>query len=218
MKNIIELEKELISLDLLDKAREIYNELGEQAALSYIRSSYRLLSKVFHPDLNPEKRTKAEKLQQKLNTLSILMEEFNDEDILELIKKDLEKKPEGKTKILVVEDEFGLQEVFRDIFLMEGYDVKVAVDGVNGLELYKKFLPDIVFTDVVMPNMDGIELVRNIREINPRIKVIYVSGFFGIKKLKRDLDEDVLRYGYRTLAKPFRPSAMLEMVSDYLLE
>ena len=52
MKHQIDLEKELIYLGLLDKAREIYSELGDRAVLSYIRSSYRLLSKVYHPDLN----------------------------------------------------------------------------------------------------------------------------------------------------------------------
>ena len=66
--------------------------------------------------------------------------------------------------------------------------------------------------------MDGIELVRNIRKIRPHIKVIYISGFFGIRNLKRQLDEDILRYGYRTLSKPFKASTMLDMVRDYLEE
>ena len=113
-------------------------------------------------------------------------------------------------KVLVVEDEFGLQEVFRDILLMEGYDVQLAVDGVDGYEIYADFRPDLVFTDVIMPRMTGIELVKKIREIDPEIKVIYVSGFFGIKGLKHDLDEDIIKYHYRTLAKPFRVSHMLE--------
>ena len=211
------LEKELIFLDLLQKAREIYSELGQKAALSYIKSSYRLLSKVYHPDLNPDNKAKAERLQGSLNRLSLLIEEVKDEDIIEIIRKEIPEKVEkGKKKILLVEDEFGLQEVFRDIFLMEGYDVKVAVDGLDGYDVYRKFLPDLVFTDVVMPNMSGIELVRKIREINRDVKVIYISGFFGIKRLKRELDEDILKYGYLTLSKPFKTSAMLDLVHDYL--
>ena len=211
------LEKELIFLDLLQKAREIYSELGQKAALSYIKSSYRLLSKVYHPDLNPDNKAKAERLQGSLNRLSLLIEEVKDEDIIEIIRKEIPEKIErGKKKILLVEDEFGLQEVFRDIFLMEGYDVKVAVDGLDGYDVYRKFLPDLVFTDVVMPNMSGIELVRKIREINRDVKVIYISGFFGIKRLKRELDEDILKYGYLTLSKPFKTSAMLDLVHDYL--
>jgi len=53
MGNLILLERELIFLGLFDKAREIYHDLGSNGALSYIKSSHRLLSKVYHPDLNP---------------------------------------------------------------------------------------------------------------------------------------------------------------------
>jgi len=213
-----ELEKELIYLDLLEKAREIHIELGEKAALSYIKSSYRLLSKVYHPDLNPKNITKAKRLQQSLNKLNHLIDEIEDEELIALIGKDIPYQKVRKKRILIVEDEFGLQEIFREIFLMEGYEVRVAVDGVDGYGVYCDFKPDLVFTDVVMPNMSGIELVKKIREMNPRIKVIYISGFFGIKRLKRELDEDILRYGYRTLSKPCKASEMLNMVHDYLQE
>ena len=99
---------------------------------------------------------------------------------------------------------------------MEGYDVRVAVDGDNGYEVFQQFKPDLVFTDVVMPKMSGVEMVRKIRETEPHIRVIYISGFFGIKNLKKELDEEILRYGYPTLAKPFKTSAMLELVNSYL--
>ena len=101
---------------------------------------------------------------------------------------------------------------------MEGYDVRVSVDGVNGYEVYCQFEPDLVFTDVVMPKMNGLELVKKIREVNPKIKVIYISGFFGIKRLKRELDEDILKYEYPTLSKPFKTSEMLDLVKTYLGE
>ncbi len=117
---------------------------------------------------------------------------------------------------MIVEDEFRLQEIFRDIFLMEGYDVRIAVDGLDGYKIYCQFEPDLVFTDVIMPKMNGLEFVRKLRELNPHIKVIYISGFFGIKRLKRELDEDILRYGYPTLSKPFKTSEMLDLVKNYL--
>ncbi|MBW1861197.1 MAG: response regulator [Deltaproteobacteria bacterium] len=216
MKNSIDLEKELIFLGLLDKAREIYSELGDRAALSYIKSSYRLLSKVYHPDLNPKNIEKAKITQQRLNRVSRILKQMKDEELIELIRKGAKKPVKRKKRILIVEDEFGLQEIFKDIFLMEGFDVRVAVDGVNGYEVYCQFEPDLVFTDVVMPKMNGLELVEKIREVNPRIKVIYISGFFGISRLKRKLDEDILNYGYPTLSKPFKTSAMLDLVNNYL--
>jgi YesN/AraC family two-component response regulator len=67
-----------------------------------------------------------------------------------------------------------------------------------------------------MPEMNGLELVGKIREINPRIKVIYMSGFFGIKQVRLRIQEEVEQYGYLTLSKPFKLSTMLEMVKEYL--
>ena len=218
MSDSNELKKELTFLGLFDKAREIYSELGERSVLSYIKSSHRLLSKVYHPDLNPENMEKAMIAQQRLNRMSRLITQMKDEEIIKMFKSSTREERRHKKKILVVEDEFGLQEIFRDLFIMEGYDVRVAVDGVEGFKVYKKFLPDLVFTDVVMPNMSGLELVRKIRELNRDIKVIYISGFFGIRRLKQELDKDVAEYGYPTLAKPFKASGMLELVKNYLNE
>lgn len=214
----LELERYLSELDLLEKTKEIYAELGLKSAMSYIKSSYHLLSKVYHPDLNPQNLEKANKVQKKLNSVFKIMSQVEEADFEQLLKKDIKKPELKKTKILVVEDEFGLQHVFRDIFLMEGFEVKLAVDGDDGFKAYKNFQPDLVFTDVVMPKMNGIELVQKIREINPKIKVVYTSGFFGINRVKKDLDEEILRYGYRSLPKPFKVSAMLEMVHEYLEE
>lgn len=220
-----ELADDLVYLGLLDKAREIYAELGEQAALSYIKYSHRLLSKVYHPDLNPSNGEKALRAQQRLNQISERINQLTDKDLVDvLIEKKLpawrkeEPEKKDKIKILVVEDEFGLHEIFREIFRMEGYDVRIATNGLNGFELYNKFNPDLVFTDIIMPEMDGLELVDKIREIDPRIKVIYMSGFFGMKNVKERIREEVERYGYLTLSKPFKLSYMLEVVKDYLAQ
>lgn len=218
-----ELERELEYLGLLEKVREIFSQLGDKAALSYLKSSYRLLSKVYHPDLNPANKEKAKIAQQRLNRVSDLIGKMSDEEIIALLRsastsETNKEKPttlRGK-KILVVEDEFGLQGTFREIFRMEGYEVRVAVDGVEGYRVFHQFYPDLVFTDVVMPEMDGLELVRKIRETHPRTKVIYVSGFFGINRLKDRLTEDIEKYNYPTLAKPFKVSAMLDLVRSYL--
>jgi CheY-like chemotaxis protein len=214
---------DLVYLGLLDKAREIYTELGEQAALSYIKYSHRLLSKVYHPDLNPLNGEKALRSQQRLNQISERISRLEDKDLVNvLIQKEPgvikreEPEKKDKKKILVVEDEFGLHEIFREIFRMEGYEVRIATNGVNGYEIYKKFNPDLVFTDIVMPEMDGLELVGKIREIDSGIKVVYMSGFFGMKRVKDRIREEVEKYGYLTLAKPFKLSTMLDLVKDYL--
>jgi len=216
MDNIILMERELRLLGLLDKAREIYRELGSNGALSYIKSSSQLLSKIYHPDLSPGNEIKAKSMQQRLNSVSELISQASDEELISLLKKDFHREAGRKKKVLVVEDEFGLQETFRDVLRLEGYDVKVAVDGENGYQTFLEFMPDLVFTDVVMPKMSGIELVKMIRQDHPEIKVIYISGFFGLRNMKYDLNEEVLKYGYPCLSKPFKISAMLALIEEYI--
>ena len=216
MRKSIDLAGELNVLGMLDKAREIFTELGEAPAVSYVRSNYRLLSKIYHPDLNPNNKEKAEKMQQKINMVAQIINSLADRELIEVIKNGAQKKPRDKWKVLVVEDEFGYQDTLRNIFTMEGFDVRVAIDGDTGYEVYKSFKPDMVLTDVLMPNVNGIELVRRIRSDDPAIKVIYMSGFFGVKRLKKELDEEVALYRYPTLSKPFKVSHLLDIVKEYL--
>lgn len=218
MDKLTFIEQELSFLGLLDKAREIYRELGPNGALSYIKSSYHLLSKIYHPDLNPGNEEKASDLQKRLNNISELINQTPDEDLIGILREGSPEKRDTKKKILVVEDEPSLRETFRNLFIMEGYDVRVAVDGEDGYHNFLTFNPDLVFTDIVMPKMSGTALVKNIRRHNPRIKVIYISGFFGLRNIKRDLNEDISKYNYPFLSKPFRVSTMLELVHWYLTD
>ncbi len=216
MSESLALEKELDELGLLEKAREILSELGVEAAVSYIRSGYRLLSKVYHPDLNQQNPEKAKALQQKLNEVQRLLNRTNDRTLLDILKRKGKESRSEKKRILVVEDEFGLQATLKEVFQLEGYDVRVAVDGDEGYEVYRRFNPDLVLTDIVMPKMSGLELVRKIRESDPGIRVIYISGFFGVKQLKEELDEEVARYGYLVLPKPTKISVLLTLVKECL--
>ncbi len=216
MKNYVDLSNELNVLGMLDKAREIYAELGEAPAISYVRSNYRLLSKIYHPDLNPNNKEKAERMQQKINEIAHVINSLPDKELIEIIKNGSVKKPKDKWKVLVVEDEFGYQDTLRNIFTMEGFDVRVAIDGDTGYEVYRDFKPDLVLTDVLMPNVSGIELIRRIRKDDPAIKVIYMSGFFGVKRLKKEMDDEVTHFQYPTLSKPFKVSHLLDIVKEYL--
>jgi len=219
MDKIASLEQELGHLGLLVKGKEIYLELGENSAISYIKSSYRLLSKVYHPDLNPDNKNQANLTQQRLNMVSRLVDQMSDKEIVSVFKKNAILKPfQRKKKILVVEDEFGLQEILSNIFLMEGYEVKVAIDGEVGYEMFCQFEPDLLFADVLMPKMNGLELVRKIRQVKPNIKVIFTSGFFGIDELRDELNQEIIKYNYPTISKPFKLSAMLKIVASYLSE
>jgi len=218
LSTISELTEELAYLGLLEKAKEIYSQLGDKALLSYIKSSYRLLSKVYHPDLNPKNAVEAEQNQIRLNKLRDLIDQMGDDEIIELFRTESSEPVSGKTRILVVEDEFGLQELLMNVLLMEGFDVRVAIDGESGYAAYHQFNPDIVITDIVMPKMNGLELVEKIRKINPGVKVIYASGFFGIQNLRQKIHQEVQKYGYRTFSKPCKMSELLQLISEYLEE
>lgn len=212
------LEKDIIYLGLLDKAREIYAELGERAVLSYIKSSYRLLSKVYHPDLNPASSRKAEITQQTLNRVNSAISRMTDKKLLDIIKRGVPEEYPARKRILVVEDEPELQKFFQQILIMEGYDSRIAEDGIKGYEAYYRFKPDLMLCDVVMPWMSGLELVGKIRKMDSKMKVIYMSGFFDITPLKGKFNDEVIRYGYHTLAKPFTVSKMLILIKNYLNE
>lgn len=68
------------------------------------------------------------------------------------------------TKVVIVEDDQAISQMYRLKFEMEGYQVETAANGKLGLELIEKMRPDIVLTDVMMPVMDGAEMLKALRE------------------------------------------------------
>ena len=80
-----------------------------------------------------------------------------------------------ETKILIIEDEASISEPIRSFFESEGYDVKVACDGSEGLSFFKMYDPDITVLDITLPKKDGWQVCREIREISPK-PVIMVTA------------------------------------------
>lgn len=87
-----------------------------------------------------------------------------------------------KAKILVVDDEPQLTRVLRTGLKSRGYDVLAAADGLAGLETFKTWKPDLVIADLAMPNMDGLELCRQLRVIS-QVPIIILSAK-GEEKVK----------------------------------
>jgi len=88
----------------------------------------------------------------------------------------------GKPRILVVDDEPQLTRVLRTGLKSRGYDVLAAEDGLNGFKIFKEWQPDLVITDLAMPNMDGLELCRRLRAIS-QVPIIILSAK-GEEKIK----------------------------------
>ena len=102
------------------------------------------------------------------------------------------------TKILVIDDDSNLSELLKIYFEKEGYDVKTASDGMEGLNYFKIFEPDMVLLDIMMPKKDGWQVCREIREISakPIIMITAKSDVFD-KVLGLELGADDF------LVKPF---------------
>jgi len=81
-----------------------------------------------------------------------------------------------KEKILVIDDEQPTLKMFTLLLSAYGYEILTAENGQEGLELFKKESPGLVLTDIKMPIMDGIEVLKEIKKINPHAEVIVITG------------------------------------------
>jgi len=96
-----------------------------------------------------------------------------------------------KPRILVVDDEPQLTRVLRTGLKSHGYDVRTAADGLSGLETFNDWHPDLIITDLAMPNMNGLELCRKIRAVSPApIIVLSAKGEEKTKVEALDIGAD----------------------------
>jgi two-component system nitrogen regulation response regulator NtrX len=84
-------------------------------------------------------------------------------------------------KILIIDDEEGIRESLSGILLDEGYEVEAVDSGEKGLEAISADLPDLVFLDIWLPGIDGLETLNRIRESNPDLAVVMISGHGNIE-------------------------------------
>ncbi len=85
------------------------------------------------------------------------------------------------TKILVVDDEESIRILFKEELEEEGYKVITAENGIKALEMIKREKPDLVTLDIKMPGEDGLEILREIREIDYDLPVIICSAYSTFK-------------------------------------
>jgi two-component system, OmpR family, KDP operon response regulator KdpE len=114
-------------------------------------------------------------------------------------------------RILVVDDEPQLARVLRTGLKTHGYDVRVAADGVSALETFGDWRPDLVVTDLAMPNMDGLELCRRLRELS-QLPIIVLSVRGEEKTKVEALDAGADDY----VTKPFGMDELLARVRAQL--
>ncbi len=83
--------------------------------------------------------------------------------------------------ILIVDDEKDMRDSLKDLLELDGYSVDTSDSGFSALEMYKHSPYDIVLSDIMMPKMDGIELLRKLKDIDPNVSVILITGYSSIQ-------------------------------------
>jgi DNA-binding response OmpR family regulator len=117
-----------------------------------------------------------------------------------------------KTRVLVIEDDSHIAEGLKLNLTFQGYDVMIAPDGISGLQQWKKWQPDLIVLDIMLPGIDGLSVLQNIRLEDERIPILILSA-------KSAPDDKIkgLHYGVDDyLSKPFNLEEFLLRVERLL--
>jgi CheY-like chemotaxis protein len=119
-------------------------------------------------------------------------------------------------KIVLIEDEPGLRRTTLRVLRSGGHTVDAYENGRPAVEHLERETPDLLVTDIFMPEMEGLETIRRVRALHPELPIIAVSGFSFE-------DGDYLQIAEKfgavaSLKKPFRPVELLELVKRLLAE
>lgn len=112
--------------------------------------------------------------------------------------------------VLYVEDEEDIKEQFSRFLNRRIGTLYVASNGKEGLELFNEHNPDVIITDIQMPEMDGLTMAEAIRKVNEKIPIIVVTAFNESDYLLKSIDLGIDKY----LFKPIIPTTLLEVIQQ----
>jgi DNA-binding response OmpR family regulator len=114
-------------------------------------------------------------------------------------------------RILLIDDDAMVRDTIRHILIAEAHDVTIAEDGNSALHLFRKSSFDLVITDIMMPEKDGIEIIREMRAIRAGTRILAISG--GGRIGNTDFLKIAERLGANAVvAKPFDPDELVERI------
>jgi CheY-like chemotaxis protein len=116
-------------------------------------------------------------------------------------------------KILVIDDEPQVRALIQQILARVGHEVAEAADGEEGLAHMRARMPDLLITDILMPNKEGIETIREVRRLAPALPILVMSGNAG-SALYMQMAK--LLGAHAALAKPFRAVELVAAVEKLL--
>lgn len=120
-------------------------------------------------------------------------------------------------KILVIDDEEQLRELLRQMLVRDGHEIVTASDGVEGVQAFERFKPDIVITDIIMPNKDGIEVITDLLRRDHKTSIIAISGGRRAITAEFNLESAELLGVKGILSKPFTRDQLREAISFALV-
>ena len=126
-----------------------------------------------------------------------------------------------KDKVLLVEDDSTLSFIVQDALTREGFDVVCASNGEEGLKISKESKPDVIVTDVMMPKMDGFEMVRLIRIATPDVPVLFLTARTALDDVVKGFElgaNDYIRKPFQILELVVRIKALLKRHSQGIPE
>jgi two-component system chemotaxis response regulator CheY len=114
------------------------------------------------------------------------------------------------TRVLIVDDAAFMRMMLKDLLVKNGFEViGEANNGIKAVEMYKMEKPDVVTMDITMPEMDGIEAVKAIKQINPSAKIIMCSAMG-----QQGMVMEAIKAGARDfIVKPFQADRVIEAIS-----
>jgi len=110
----------------------------------------------------------------------------------------------GQATILVVDDEKAMRDSCCQVLTEDGYRAERAEDGDSGLQMIKQVKPDLVLVDLKMPGMSGVELLERIRDIDPNIVPVVITGYAGTEWAAEAIERNACDF----LHKPFTPDQL----------
>jgi CheY-like chemotaxis protein len=120
-------------------------------------------------------------------------------------------------RVLIIEDNEILREVVQRMLVVAGHEVQAAEDGRAGLKAYRRQPSDVVITDIVMPDTEGLETIRELCRIDAAVKIIAMSG--GGLGASANYLELARQFGARwTLSKPFSADELRNAVTEATTE
>ena len=117
-------------------------------------------------------------------------------------------------RILCIDDEEVILDSFRKILVLDGYSVDTVDNGMDGLALLQTHHYDFVYTDLKMPEMDGISVTKAVKQIRPDIDVIIITGYGTIESAVETMKYGAMDY----VQKPFTEDELLELTRQFLVK